>query len=454
MLYLDADELTDIAEYYMLLHEEEKADEAIRLATELHPESVDPQIFLARQQMFHDNLSEAHRICDAISDQHDQEVVFLNAELLIREGQEDEAHRLLENYYADLNEERAVFLYDAANVFLDYALWALARKWAERMIEEFPTNRKGQFLMADTLFSMGENEQAIATLNTLLDQDPYYIEAWNLLAEAQSASEQFTEALESVEYVLAIQQDNRQALLTKAHCLFHIGETEAAHQLYQQLLRVDSHDDTLHYFDALCLSSLEHFEEAAEALRRANEEGHGMSQEQLHIYLQQAYVESKLHHLEDAVEALKQAARICTKETTFEYHLLLGQIYLENDRFELAQKQFTLAVEQSPDRKHTMLLIGIAFGEAGHYEESAQILTAMLQYYGEEEAGSAIPYLAFCYYHLHENSLFLHYLKGSVGVSRETTEYLFSPIYPGIPPEDYYPYAFHHLYGRFPAEEE
>ena len=60
--YMDADDLTDIAEYYMVQEREEQADEAIRIATELHPESVDPQVFLARQQMFHDNLERAHEI--------------------------------------------------------------------------------------------------------------------------------------------------------------------------------------------------------------------------------------------------------------------------------------------------------------------------------------------------------------------------------------------------------
>ena len=73
-VYLDADELTDIAEYYMTKGQEDKADEAIQLALNLHPESVDPQIFLSRQQMFYGNMERAHEICDSILDQNDREV--------------------------------------------------------------------------------------------------------------------------------------------------------------------------------------------------------------------------------------------------------------------------------------------------------------------------------------------------------------------------------------------
>ena len=82
-VYLDADELTDIAEYYMTKGQENQANEAIQLALDLHPESVDPQIFLSRQQMFYGNMKRAHEICDGILDQNDREVHFLRAELMI-----------------------------------------------------------------------------------------------------------------------------------------------------------------------------------------------------------------------------------------------------------------------------------------------------------------------------------------------------------------------------------
>ena len=454
MLYLDADELTDIAEYYMLLHEEEKADQAIQLATELHPESVDPQIFLARQQMFHGNLDEAHRICDSITDQTDQEVAFLKAELLIREDKAREASQLLETTYDQVSEQRALFLCDAAGVFLDYALWDIAREWAERLKREYPTYKKGQFVMADVLFSQGETQQAIDTLNQLLDTDPYYVEAWNLLAEAQSAADQFSEALESIEYVLAIEDNNRQALLTKAHCLFQLEEVEQAHQIYQQLLAADPHDDTVYYFDALCLSHLERYDEAAAALDKANDAGRGMSSEQLNIYLHQAYVESKLHHPQKAIHALKQAQEINTEGEAFNYHLLLGQIYLENDQATKAAKHFSEALETSEDPKNTMLLIGMAYGETMHYAEGAHVLSTLLRLYGADEGKAAIPYLAYCYYHLNDTENYLRYLRLAATVSRETTEYLFSPVFPGVAPEDYYHYAFQSVYGHFPDEAE
>ena len=159
-LYMDADELTDIAEYYMVNEREAEADEAIALAVQLHPESVDPQVFLARQEMFRDHLELAHKICDAIQDQDDSEVRFLNAELMIREEKEDEAYDYLIGCYENMMSGRAGFLYDSAGVFMDYAIWDKARMLVKRLLDDYPNYRRGTELMAEVLVAMGDYEEA------------------------------------------------------------------------------------------------------------------------------------------------------------------------------------------------------------------------------------------------------------------------------------------------------
>lgn len=452
--YMDADELTDIAEYYMTIHEDEKAEQAIDLAQRLHPDSVDPQVFLVRQQMFQDNMAEAHRLCDAITDQDDQEVRFLRAEMLIRERHPDEASALLEQTYEQVGEDRAGFLHDCVGVFMDYALWEDAHRWVKRLRSEFPNYTKGRYLLADVLFAMGQNAQAADELNQMLDRDPYNTDAWNLLAEVQAAQEQYREALDSCEYVLAVQENNRQALLTKAHCLCHLYEMAQAHELYQRVLRETGPDDLVYYYDALSLINMERFDEAAESLRMANEVGHEMSQEQVHIYLQQAYIESKRHHLPQALQAMDRAMEIADNDATYEYDMLRGQIYLDNGHGDEASAHFQQALDKSEDKCHTLLLIGIAYGEAGMYRDAVRLLEKTLEVYGRPKAEPVIPYLAYCYFYLDEHEQFLHFLKDAVSLNRETTMHLFSDIFPNIAPEDYYYYAFKAVYGRFPEEGE
>ena len=48
----DSETLTDIAEYYAMNQRMDDADRCIQYALSFYPDSVDPQIFLSRQQMF------------------------------------------------------------------------------------------------------------------------------------------------------------------------------------------------------------------------------------------------------------------------------------------------------------------------------------------------------------------------------------------------------------------
>ena len=118
--YLEADELTDIAEYYMTGKQDAKANQAIQAAINMHPGSVDPQIFLARQKMFYGQLEEARAIVDDITEQQDCEVIYLRAELLIREGLESEASTYLQEQMDMMQDSLDNYLYDCTAIFMDY----------------------------------------------------------------------------------------------------------------------------------------------------------------------------------------------------------------------------------------------------------------------------------------------------------------------------------------------
>ena len=83
----------------------------------IHPGSIDPLIFLARQKMFNGDIEGAKTIRDCITDPNDREVIFLNAELLLREGKEQEATTYLSEKAETEEEDAALFAYDTATLF-------------------------------------------------------------------------------------------------------------------------------------------------------------------------------------------------------------------------------------------------------------------------------------------------------------------------------------------------
>ena len=89
--YFDAEELTDIAEYYATKGEEQKAEEVIDFALRLHPNNTDALVFKSRSLYIKGKLSEAYQVMNLIEDTSDREVKFLKADLLMEERRMEEA---------------------------------------------------------------------------------------------------------------------------------------------------------------------------------------------------------------------------------------------------------------------------------------------------------------------------------------------------------------------------
>lgn len=149
-VYLEADELTDIAEYYLVQNDTDKAMACIQYALNIHPGSIDPLIFLARQKMFNGDIEGAKTIRDCITDPNDREVIFLNAELLLREGKEQEATTYLSEKAETEEDDAALFAYDTATLFLDYGYLEQAAQWGQRALDLEPDNEKFLKLKATT----------------------------------------------------------------------------------------------------------------------------------------------------------------------------------------------------------------------------------------------------------------------------------------------------------------
>lgn len=70
---LDADELTDIADYYSYIGNEDKAIAVVSMAKRMFPDSIAPISFLAHEALNNQNIKEAKRLIEQIIDKSDIE---------------------------------------------------------------------------------------------------------------------------------------------------------------------------------------------------------------------------------------------------------------------------------------------------------------------------------------------------------------------------------------------
>lgn len=435
--YLDADELTDIAEYYLNRQRQQEADACIQYALQLHPGSTDPLIFIARQKMFAGDQEGAKAIRDSISDANDREVVFLNAELLLHETTgAEEASKYLEQQIGNY-EDTALFIYDSAYIFIDYGFFEEALKWAQRYAGQKPDSKKCKYLFADAYGGLYETDIAKRYINQILDENPYAVKYWLLLADMQLQENRINEAIDSCDFALAIDENHIRALLFKAGLLSQNGDFDTAHQLLDRYCELCPWDETGFLYDGALLNNQNRYEEAYDTLQKALSVADRQSPNLAQIYQQISFTCSCLHHEEEAFRYLDMAYGL--DKNPVDYLVAQGNILLENRHVDEACFRYMEAVHKSETPYETLLTGCMALCESYYTERAYPYLRLiMLRATSKDTKEQALAYLTFCCGHMNLPEKYLYYLKKICEDNPQLARSVLGDNFPDIPPEEYY----------------
>lgn len=463
--YLEADELTDIAEYYMTGKQDAKANRAIQVAIDMHPDSVDPQIFLARQRMFYGKLDEARTIIDAITEQDDLEVIYIRAELYIKEGQADKASDFLLQQMAQMQDSLDTYLYDCVSIFMDYDQWELAQEWLEQLKDSYPTHPRLPIMEAEIKMGLDDYENAYDELKKILDEQPYDSEAWNLLAETCIALNNFAEAQEATDFSLAINPQDSNAILMKANAYMHDSQMPEAIEYYTKYLELQPDDLSVQISLAICLSSEERYKEVLPLLDKAEQYAQKLPDREAdlpQIFQLRAFALSRLDRISEALTYVSKAREHCEESQLWRCDMTEADIYLQAKQTKLAEDFFAKALSKTTEQGETLFNIALSYSNSGYQDVAIDLLEDVWTIFGTEEGKFVVPYLANCYFRkLREMSQhqreyrnimekFLTYIKLAPFCDHDATLMLFRDRFPGIAPDDYYAYAFKEFYGFFP----
>ena len=393
-LYFEATELTDIAEYYAMQGNSEKAEEALDYALRLHPENIDALIFKSRARLINGHPDEARHILDSITDQSDREVMFLRAELLMASRQHPQAEALLRTLIEEEGYEANAYA-DIIDLLVDNGQNDMANLWIDEAIQRYPDHR---VLAESAAYSHAQQErfdEAIALYNQLLDIDPYSTFYWEELGKIHFRREEYDKAIEAFEFVIAINGDEcYYALYAVANCYFNIGNYERAEEYYHTIHEryPDTVDPLFHM--GMCRvnrgddeGALDYF---TQALCTIPEE----SDEQAQIYSQMSLIFSRKGQHAKAVTYTDEALKICPDNT--ELIIMKGHELLCQGRYEDSTALFLEALDRDASNvERSLFLIGVSMLENGHCEMSHYILR-MLKDNPTVEPEMLYPYLCFC----------------------------------------------------------
>ena len=154
--------------------------------------------------------------------------------------------------------------------------------------------------------------------------------------------EDYSNAITSSEYAIAINPDDPDGLASKANGLFRLGNYEEALEYFSRLEKLMPDDELVQLNEGVCLVNLQRHQGAVPFLERALEVADDESEILPQIYLELAFCYSSMKQPSKALEMIDVAMEL--PGDTTDLMVIRGHILLENGMLEEAEKTFKKAI--------------------------------------------------------------------------------------------------------------
>ena len=441
-IYMDADDLADIADYYHYHNRNEEAEAAISLAMEYNPEAVGPMLYKAREALDAKDYETAENYADKIQSADSLEAIYLRAEILVLKKDIDEADKILSEYSKDVpTDEYADFVKGVVELYLDYHQFMKAFEWIARF--KCSDSEGVKELMARTLFGLGKFKDSEKLFNELLDKNPYSADYWNALAGVQFMKADYNAALTSSEYAIAIAPNDSDGFMSKANTLYTMGNYDEALVYYQKYSEKAPDDEFGYLHQALCFINKAKFDEGLELLKKAVSVSAVDSIYLPEIYQEMAFVYNKLGYLDKALWCLDMTDNLDCDHINL--RVMRGHLLLTNKKNTEARTEFEKALEQSDHASKTQLQIIISYQDNMYLDYAYRSFIEFFKTV-DNSWNMGYSYMAQCCNDLKKDDEFLYYLKKACECNPFEAEAVLGDFFPeDMDPKDYYDYALEHL---------
>ena len=272
----------------------------------------------------------------------------------------------------------------------------------------------------------------------MIDQHPYSKRYWNALASAQFMNEDYTGAITSSEYAIAIDPNDPEGILSKANGLYNLENFEEALNYFERYTEKMAHDEFGYLHQGMCLINLGRNEEALERLKKAEEMAEKDSPYLPEIYQELAFTYSELKHLDAALSCIDKTKTLDCDHIDME--VVRGHILLANKQLNEAENTFKKAIIMSGNAPKTMLRIMVSLYDNRFLNASYKLFKKFFQYVGDDW-NDGYAYMALCCWDMNKTEEFLYYLNKAVERNPKETRLVLGHLFPtGMKPTEYQTY--------------
>lgn len=363
-IYLDADDLADLADWYAMHGKSEQATEVVEYGLSLHPDSTPLLVEQAYLFMDAQNREQAKLVIERISEDYSSEVKVLKANILLGEGKIDEAEQLLDTIE---DKEELANIVDVSYMYIDMGYPVKALPWLAGGSERYAEDEAYLAVTADCFHAQGLNQKAEALYNKLIDKNPYSAPYWFGLARCYFEQQLFDKAIEACDYAIVADEEFAEAYIMKGHAFYQLGNEESALENYTLAEKYKAiNPDFLQMFIGLNEISKGHWEEGYRHLESAIQSKDTDSTILPSLYAHAGNCLYKLEKKRKAGQYFKKSHEIDPEDV--DSYLIEGRMYMEDGDFDKAVKKWALALERAPyaDTWNEIGIYSMEFGQLNH----------------------------------------------------------------------------------------
>lgn len=343
-IYLDADDLADLADWYAMHRKYDIAKEVTIYGLSLHPNNTPLLVEQAYLYLDTSNKAKAQEIANSITEST-SETIILRAQLLLEEGKLDDADLLLDTIE---DKEDLANIVEASYIFIDMGYPERAVKWLEKGKGKYDEEEAFLAVCADCYYAQRELDKSSEYYNKLIDRNPYSPAYWYGLARCYFDQEQFDKALEACDYAIVSDDDFVDAYIMKGNAFYELGNEEKALENYKQAEKrqaiptyfIDSFIGTNKLTEGEWEIAYNHFLKAIENVS---------PQDQSPLPSLYANVAFCLHKMKKAIEAgiyWEKSHQLAPTDPN--PYLIEGRCYMDDDDFQMGMACWSKAIQIAP----------------------------------------------------------------------------------------------------------
>ena len=300
--YFDGIDISNLAEFYSSMDEDDKASAAISYGLQIHPNDTDILIAQGHLLLKQGKSHEARTLAESINETNCRELLFLKGSIELY----DEDNVMAERYFCqsvEAGDEDFGLYADIIAAFIDYGQYDYAQNWLDKAMVLEPDYKDFAEQQADLYMATQNLTQAEEKYNQLLDEYPYEIYYWEQLVCIAYRLEEWTKALDYFEYIEAIDPMYDSMQMIKVECLIENEHYAQAERKLRTMLEKTPDSSEVMFLLGNTLSLQQRNEEAIPYLTKAIE----IFPDDPQMYIQLAAAQHECGQYKKAAQSLTKA---------------------------------------------------------------------------------------------------------------------------------------------------